>query len=397
MKSAYSTPLISVIVPVYNVAPYLSKCVESIINQTYKNLEIILVDDGSTDGSEKICDEFQQRDKRIKVIHKENGGLVSARKAGILIASGAYTAYVDGDDWIEANMYEIMLQKGQASDVVICGVERDFGLNISYEVCKVDVGIYQGENLEKLYAKMIYTGIFFERGILPYVWGKLFNTEVLRRNQLMVPDEIRVAEDAACTYPVLLEVKKVAVIHEYLYHYQMRDNSIMGINDRKEIKKYKTLYYYLNRRFWENKRWGECLTAQLDYLMVFTILLKNMELFQNDSNPLFPYSGIEKGTRLAVYGAGRFGQEFIRYLQDIGEYTLVVWVDNNERNSVKNPDALKEASFDYVLITVLMENARKNIFDKLRSMGIENNKIKMVDKKMIENGKTAVGGLLEKE
>ena len=97
---------ISVIVPIYNVKEYLDKCISSICNQTYKNLEIILVDDGSTDGSATICDAFAKKDDRIVVIHKENGGLTSTRKAGVNIATGKYIGFVDGDDWIDEDMYE---------------------------------------------------------------------------------------------------------------------------------------------------------------------------------------------------------------------------------------------------------------------------------------------------
>ena len=103
------TELISVIVPIYNVALYLEKCINSIIHQTYKNIEIILVDDGATDGSGAICDEYKNKDNRIKVIHKNNGGPASARKAGARIASGKYIGFVDGDDWIESEMYEKLL------------------------------------------------------------------------------------------------------------------------------------------------------------------------------------------------------------------------------------------------------------------------------------------------
>ena len=93
--------LFSIIVPIFNVSAYVRKCIESIVNQTYQNLDIILVDDGSTDDSGVICDEYAEKDSRIRVIHKTNGGLVSARKAGINIAKGEYSLYVDGDDWIE--------------------------------------------------------------------------------------------------------------------------------------------------------------------------------------------------------------------------------------------------------------------------------------------------------
>ena len=108
---------ISIIVPIYNVEKYVRQCIESIINQTYKNIQIILVDDGSTDTSGLICDEYASIDDRIEVIHKKNGGLDSARKAGIAIASGKYVGYVDGDDWIEPFMYERMVYKRQKGNI----------------------------------------------------------------------------------------------------------------------------------------------------------------------------------------------------------------------------------------------------------------------------------------
>ena len=117
-------PKISIIVPVYNVEKYLRKCVDSILNQTFKDFELILVDDGSIDTSGKICDEYNLKDNRIKVIHKENGGLSSARNAGLDIAQGEYIGFVDSDDWIELDMYEELYKicKENDTDVGIVGI-----------------------------------------------------------------------------------------------------------------------------------------------------------------------------------------------------------------------------------------------------------------------------------
>lgn len=130
--------LLSVIVPVYNTEPYLRKCIESVCNQTYKNLEIILVDDGSTDLSGTICDKFAAKDSRIKVIHKENEGLVSARKAGVLAARGEYIANIDGDDYIDLEMFKTMMQVAlqQGVDMVQCGL---FNQNCEGEIDRKSV------------------------------------------------------------------------------------------------------------------------------------------------------------------------------------------------------------------------------------------------------------------
>ena len=127
--------LISVIIPVYNVEQYLSKCLDSVVNQTYKNLEVILVDDGSTDNSGKICDEFALKDNRIIVIHKSNGGLSSARNEGLKFAKGQYVGFVDSDDYIEIGMYEKLLEVSlkYGSDVVCSNYYRVTNNKIYYK------------------------------------------------------------------------------------------------------------------------------------------------------------------------------------------------------------------------------------------------------------------------
>ena len=119
--------LISVIVPVYNIEEYLPQCIDSIINQSYGELEIILVDDGSTDSGGNICDRYARMDSRIKVIHKENGGLVSARKAGVNRAAGEYVTFVDGDDWIEQDAYQKLIDSGQGADIIAFACYEEYG------------------------------------------------------------------------------------------------------------------------------------------------------------------------------------------------------------------------------------------------------------------------------
>ena len=156
--------LISIIVPIYNIASYLPTCLESILAQTYQNLEIILVDDGSTDNCAQICDTYAKKDSRIHVIHKENGGLVSARKAGMRASTGSLIAYVDGDDWIEPDMYERMYHRmfTEDVDIVMCGRYEEVG-NASKEVYHgIDEGRYDKQALmQDVYPQMIVGEAFF--------------------------------------------------------------------------------------------------------------------------------------------------------------------------------------------------------------------------------------------
>ncbi len=140
-------PLVSVIVPIYRIERYLGLCIESLINQTYKNLEIILVNDGSPDRCPEICDLYASKDMRIKVVHKVNGGLVSARKAGWKVATGQYAAYVDGDDWVEPSYYEILVETAvnTNADMVCSGFTRDLFTTTIEQTNKIPAGYYEGD------------------------------------------------------------------------------------------------------------------------------------------------------------------------------------------------------------------------------------------------------------
>lgn len=167
------TVLISVIVPIYRIDRYVGLCIESLINQTYKNLEIILVDDGSPDRCPEICNLYAKKDSRIKVIHKENGGLVSARKAGIIAATGKYVGYVDGDDWVGVGFYESLHNHIAATDadIACAGFRRDLFTSTSSFTDNLQSGLYEGERLDALRMKMLSNGDFYRLGVSTYVWN----------------------------------------------------------------------------------------------------------------------------------------------------------------------------------------------------------------------------------
>ena len=177
--------MISIIVPIYNIEAYLEECIKSIIKQTYKELEIILVDDGSTDGSSEICDEFASQDKRIKVIHKQNEGLVLARKNGLQYVKGDYVLFVDGDDWIESNMCEELMKvmKQTDADIVHSGYFRELVLNLP-------PGLYYSRNsyrADEFIRKHILNAEPDEE-ISFSIWSKLFRTPVIKKSYGLVPD-----------------------------------------------------------------------------------------------------------------------------------------------------------------------------------------------------------------
>lgn len=218
--------MITVIVPVYNVEKYLIKCIDSIITQTYKDLEIILVNDGSTDNSGKICDKYKSKDKRIKVIHKDNGGLSDARNCGLKISNGEYIVFLDSDDWVDENYIKILynLIKKYDSDMSICDFKKVYNeeekLNSNYNEMVFS-------NIEAL--KQIHT----EKGTQFIVaWNKMYKKKLL--DGMKYPKG-KVHEDEFLTPILLYRSNKIAYTEKELIYYRQREGSIMsnGFNLKK--------------------------------------------------------------------------------------------------------------------------------------------------------------------
>lgn len=233
---------ISLIVPVYNVAPFLKQCVTSILKQTYTNLEIILIDDGSTDESGKICDEIALTDYRIKVIHKENGGLSDARNAGLAIASGQYIGFVDSDDWISKDMYEKLYRNlcNTQSDISACGVEMFWPDGSVRTLTSESNRIL--ENMEAM------EELISEKMIKQPVWYKLYKSELIKGCPF---EKGKYHEDMFWTYKIVAKAKRICVFSDLLYHYRQRNNSIMGNEysiKRLDIMEAKNKRYYFIKK-----------------------------------------------------------------------------------------------------------------------------------------------------
>lgn len=212
--------LISVIVPIYNVEKYLDRCVDSIINQTYKNLEIILVDDDSPDNCPQMCDDYAKKDSRIKIVHKENGGLSDARNAGMKVATGEYVSFIDSDDYISLDFYETLLETivDNDSDIVECGVVKFYEDN-NFDEYSDDLKV---TNYDTLYA---LDGLINENPFKQHVWNKLYKSNIA----LDIPYAVgKLNEDEFWTYQIFGKAKKVTRINKTMYYYFQRGSSIMG-------------------------------------------------------------------------------------------------------------------------------------------------------------------------
>ncbi|MBQ4104836.1 MAG: glycosyltransferase family 2 protein [Clostridia bacterium] len=218
--------LVSIVVPVYNVEKYLDRCIKSIINQTYENLEIILVDDGSTDSSPRMCDSYAEKDNRIKVLHKENAGAGLARNSGLELATGRYIFFFDSDDYVDTTTVEkcVNTAKSKKADVVMfgrCNVYDD-GTVKEDKLPESDIE-FVGESVKNQLLPGLFT---YELGFGISVWGKMFDLNIIRSSGISYMSEREVfSEDAVFILDVFSKVRKVSVLCENLYYYYKNDNS----------------------------------------------------------------------------------------------------------------------------------------------------------------------------
>lgn len=239
---------ISVIVAIYNVEAYLEKCINSIINQTYKKLEIILIDDGSTDKSGEICDRFAKLDNRIKVFHQKNSGIATVRKVGIKYASGDYIGFVDGDDWVYPEMYELLYNNMTTteSDISVCGmvIGKVFSGYNEEAMCICDDGFRILTGSDKLYE-------IIENANNSYC-NKLFKSILLEK--LNIPDG-KIYEDAFSMYLLFDRAEKVVFTQNRGYYYTYRSSSISHINTIKQfdvVEAYAERLEYIIKHYQDN-------------------------------------------------------------------------------------------------------------------------------------------------
>lgn len=207
------TPLISIIIPVFNSEIYISRCIDSIFNQTFENFEVICIDDGSTDKSGIICDEYASKDSRIKVIHKKNEGVSVARNTGLQNIKGNFVSFIDSDDWLESDFLQLLYEKitTEKADISLCG--WNFVYTNGTKSCLSEIGTTKIENIN---LALINKGN-------PRVWGKLFKSDLLKN--IVFNNSISIGEDSLFYIETLIKSNKIAVINKPLYNYEKRNES----------------------------------------------------------------------------------------------------------------------------------------------------------------------------
>jgi glycosyltransferase involved in cell wall biosynthesis len=298
--------MISVIIPVYNVEPYLRKCLDSVLNQTYRDLEILIIDDGSTDGSGKICDEYKV-DERVKVFHTENRGLSAARNLGLDNATGDWIGFVDSDDWIEPDMNEVLIKRAEetGADVVECGFFIEYP-NRRAEVNRQNQIMSGLEAVSNLLENKLYNA----------AWNKLWRRDCYK--DIRFP-EGRVYEDIATTYRVFYCAKRVCSIDIVLYHYVHRKASLTNTRNLKNLDGYwrshKERYEYLYNRLDQDsdrilkqycaeasaRIWSNYFDCRTKERIAAEPLIQEVNLFTKDHFPLLGENGWDIRLRAGTF------------------------------------------------------------------------------------------------
>lgn len=221
----------SIIIPVYNAEKYVEKCINSVANQTFTDIEIIVIDDGSTDNSLKIIKEMSLKDERIKIISQANSGQVIARNTGIVNSSGKYIGFVDADDYIEEDLfrtvYNVIIE--YESDIIMFDSVRHLSDGMLKDMrMKYDSGLYDKAKLKKnVYPNMLYSKPFYNFGCYPCLWNKVFKKEIIMQANADVPTDIRNGEDACASYKAMLMANSMYYLKNYVgYHYNTNEESV---------------------------------------------------------------------------------------------------------------------------------------------------------------------------
>ena len=381
--------LISIVIPVYNVQENLKKCIDSIQKQTYQKIEIIIIDDGSTDGSPSLCDQMQQQDSRISVFHKENRGVVSARKMGLEKAQGEYSLLIDSDDWIEPNMVAELYQAAleYEADIVTSGYYREYAGTYAKVTDGIEEGVYGSlESKRYLCQNLIYCGNTDRKGILGSLCCKLIRTSLLRKVHLELCESISRGEDSAVVYAACIQAKTVVITHNIYYHYAIRAGSAVYSSDKYFFKNINEVYIFLKDIF-KKSNYKEILLVQLDRFMLQLIFLGINYWFDFNKKIAIPYydfdrRAIKENKKVVIYGAGQVGQAFYKQICADGCYKLTGWVDQNyihyrqQGLNVSEVSLLVHWDYDYIILALkrkdMADMVKQNLMEQY---GLDANKL----------------------
>ena len=393
-------PKVSIIVPIYNAAQYLPACLRSILNQRLTGIEIILVDDGSTDGCGEICDKSAMADGRVKVVHQENLGLPAARRKGLQAAKGRFVTFVDADDWIEQDFCKSLYSAARdtGAELVVAGHFVNGKDCSRLQRSCLTPGFYDRERLEQdVWPILFHNDFESDWSVYPYLWGKLFLREKLVLWQEKVEADIGLGEDVCVTFPYLLHASSMVIIEKPLYHYVQHGSSMMRRRlGEKDMVHFRQIYRLVGESLSNLPQSAE-LKRQLRQYMLTCILIPRSPWLLPEMKKLpylFPFRDVPQGSQIIIYGAGVFGQALHDFLEYTSFASCILWLD--ARAALLRDEGLEVFSLheisalprhDYLLIPIMNLRTAEAVSKDLLAAGAEQNKIRCLDESFVTGEK----------
>lgn len=381
---------LSLIVTVYNCDKYLGRCFESLKKQSYGEFEIIIVDDGSEDMSAHLCDEFAKERIDVKVIHKTNGGTVSARRTGIEAAIGQIVCFVDGDDWIDEEFCSRLIYpflENDEIDVVSSGIlfeyineqERNWVLYDGAEP-----RFYKKLEIENyLLPNLIYDSQEGTASITTSICCKMVKRNVALDAMNDMDDSLTIGEDGAYVLAVLLRAQGIYVMKEALYHYEQHSGSQNCKYDITSFLKIKRLQECM-KNIVSNEETQQLLGRQINYYIKGYLRHIEKSIYDIDEDGrvyLFPMDLVKEGSSIVIHGAGKVGHQYINFIKKTGKYNLVAWTDKNSVQGFRDSDSpcsireIAKLEFDYIVLASNEKFILRQMKEDICNYNISENKI----------------------
>ena len=380
--------LISIIIPVFNVRDYIGKCIESIIQQSYNNIEIIVINDGSTDGSGETCRQFADKDSRIVYVYQENQGSVGARKTGLLLAKGKYIVFADGDDYAEKDYVEKLYELIIKNDVDF--VHSNYMINGINQTFTKQTHLYKEDDLnEEFRTELLRDHVFewdTEKDTIEFnLYGCIYKKNVICDCYMELPDYQQYGEDLLCLCNLIMKCQSMMFVSDAYYHYVIREKSL---THPKDLVLALSNTFSLYREVMNNLKGYEVDSTLLDKCQMFFVnhIFGDFKLFpsegiQINEKYVCEFTDLLREKKIVLYGAGIVGQNVYEQLTNYDSIEIVGWVDNNYKNihspyrCVSDPALIDSQVFDYVVISIKNESTAKEIIDYLLQMNIDRKRI----------------------
>ena len=355
--------LLSVIVPVYQTKEYLEQCVKSILCQSYNNIQVLLVDDGSTDGSSELCDKLASYDDRITVIHSHNIGPYAARKLGVIHSKGNVITFMDSDDWIENNAYEELMALYQEYQPSIISFDYRLNEDTESEISAYAEGYYNRCAIEKeVIPTMLFDIEYGGRRLNPSLCCKIIKKDLYMKVVRDLDAYITLGEDAIVTYPAVCESESIYILHKPYYHYRMNETSCTHLYPYERIGQVKVFQENIKKML---KKYLEKydFSFQIDcYVRTFIeMMLTNWYgIHRSGTMYVFPYKYVEPNSKVQIYGAGEVGKSYYVSLKQSKYAEVMGWYDRNAKNGdmyfgntqILDPQYIKNEEADKIIIAI---------------------------------------------